>query len=54
MKAISLTNFGIPGTFEEIDVDLQDLSDNQKKSTTDSYRQDYSDICTRNYRSLHL
>jgi NADPH:quinone reductase and related Zn-dependent oxidoreductases len=29
MKAIGLTVFGTPGTFEEIDVDLPDLSDNQ-------------------------
>ncbi|WFR59636.1 NADP-dependent oxidoreductase [Anaerocolumna sp. AGMB13025] len=29
MKAIGLTSFGNPGTFEEIDADLPDISDNQ-------------------------
>ena len=29
MKTISLTSFGNPGTFEEIDVNLPDISDNQ-------------------------
>lgn len=34
MKAIGLTNFGDPGTFEEIEVNLPELNENQVSSNT--------------------